>query len=176
MEAKTTPESFYAWKPPPNLRRTSDILITCGFTLFLCAWTALHINIPKKGGAFSWKQTRREFEVGDHCGFHSWMGMLKSFHHFLELWWLLASMIDSYPGGLDRLSSVYRGWWVWTENVRRSPTEKTSASAATRVEERQVRNLDRCFVENNAENVRLDLKLVYVGQACQWRPRSEIWL
>ena len=37
------------WVLGPNLRGTFDILWDCLFTIFLCTWTALHLNLPSKG-------------------------------------------------------------------------------------------------------------------------------
>ncbi|KAH0542265.1 hypothetical protein FGG08_003292 [Glutinoglossum americanum] len=35
----------YGWQPSPNVRGTIDILWSCLFTIFLCTWSALHLNI-----------------------------------------------------------------------------------------------------------------------------------
>ncbi len=34
------------WTSSPNTRGTSDILVTCLVTTFLCCWTAVYPNIP----------------------------------------------------------------------------------------------------------------------------------
>ena len=39
-------EVFYGWYPTPNERGTIDILWNCLFTIFLCTWTTLHLNLP----------------------------------------------------------------------------------------------------------------------------------
>jgi hypothetical protein len=35
------------WEPEPNKRGTFSILSTCLFTMLLCVWTAVHLNIPE---------------------------------------------------------------------------------------------------------------------------------
>ena len=37
------------WKPNCNTRGTFDILSSCLITLFLCAWTAVNLNVPPPG-------------------------------------------------------------------------------------------------------------------------------
>lgn len=34
-----------AWQPAPKFRSTSNILISCLSTLFICVWSALHVDI-----------------------------------------------------------------------------------------------------------------------------------
>lgn len=46
------------WVPEPNTRGTFSILWTCLVTLFLCVWSALHLNIPAKT-TFTSKVLRR---------------------------------------------------------------------------------------------------------------------
>jgi hypothetical protein len=46
------------WKSEPNERGTFTILWTCILTLFLCVWSALHLNIPVKT-TFKYRMLRR---------------------------------------------------------------------------------------------------------------------
>ena len=39
------------WKSEPNFRGSYDILSNCIVTISLCAWTALHLNVPEHGTA-----------------------------------------------------------------------------------------------------------------------------
>lgn len=39
-------EVFRGWYPTPDERGTIDIIWSCLFTIFLCTWTALHLNLP----------------------------------------------------------------------------------------------------------------------------------
>lgn len=39
-------EIFHGWYPTPDERGTIDIIWSCLFTIFLCTWTALHLNLP----------------------------------------------------------------------------------------------------------------------------------
>lgn len=39
-------EVFHGWYPSPDERGTIDIITSCLFTIFLCTWTALHLNLP----------------------------------------------------------------------------------------------------------------------------------
>ena len=39
-------ERIIGWVPSPDGRGTYDILQACLFTIFLCTWSALHLNIP----------------------------------------------------------------------------------------------------------------------------------
>ncbi|PGH23957.1 hypothetical protein AJ80_02019 [Polytolypa hystricis UAMH7299] len=36
------------WVDSPNERGTLDILWSCFFTIFVCTWTALHLNLPAR--------------------------------------------------------------------------------------------------------------------------------
>jgi hypothetical protein len=38
------------WYPEPRGRGTFNILSTCLTTMFLCVWTAVHLNIPDRNG------------------------------------------------------------------------------------------------------------------------------
>lgn len=42
----STPNAAPAWMPGPQYRSTMDLITTCVLTLFLCVWTAVHLNIP----------------------------------------------------------------------------------------------------------------------------------
>ena len=48
------------WKPEPNTRGTWTILSTSIITISLCAWTALHLNVPehKKAGQHRWRKAK----------------------------------------------------------------------------------------------------------------------
>ncbi|KAJ4289316.1 hypothetical protein N0V88_007067 [Collariella sp. IMI 366227] len=48
------------WVMEPNMRGTTRILLSCLLTLFACVYTALHLNVPKRGAGF-WKL------LGDKC-------------------------------------------------------------------------------------------------------------
>ncbi|KAF1355436.1 hypothetical protein BDV97DRAFT_345548 [Delphinella strobiligena] len=37
------------WHPEPDYRGTFGILSLCLTTMFLCIWTAVHLNIPEFG-------------------------------------------------------------------------------------------------------------------------------
>ena len=39
------------WRSSPNVRGSWDILSSCVITISLCAWTALHLNVPEHGTA-----------------------------------------------------------------------------------------------------------------------------
>ena len=41
-------ELFYGWKPEPHGRGTRSILWSCLATIFICTWSALHLNVPKR--------------------------------------------------------------------------------------------------------------------------------
>ncbi len=38
-----------SWVPDPNNRGTWSLLYSCIFTLVLCVWTAIHLNVPAHG-------------------------------------------------------------------------------------------------------------------------------
>jgi hypothetical protein len=48
------------WRPEPDVRGTFSILSSCLITLGLCAWSALHLNVPESGKATQqfWVKTR----------------------------------------------------------------------------------------------------------------------
>lgn len=49
------------WASQPNGRGTIDIIWSCIFTLFLCVWTVLCLNVPASGTSF-WIFTRRKIK------------------------------------------------------------------------------------------------------------------
>ncbi|KAF2397100.1 hypothetical protein EJ06DRAFT_482490 [Trichodelitschia bisporula] len=46
MVNTTHPELYHGWKPDPNGRGTAALLYSSLVTIFLCTWSALHINVP----------------------------------------------------------------------------------------------------------------------------------
>jgi len=42
----TSPDSAPPWVSGPKFRSTFDLVTSCILTLFLCVWTAVHLNIP----------------------------------------------------------------------------------------------------------------------------------
>ena len=48
---KSTERTVYAplWVSEPNGRGTWSVLYSCVFTLSLCVWSAIHLNIPPRG-------------------------------------------------------------------------------------------------------------------------------
>lgn len=48
-------ESTVGWVSDPNGRGTAGLVTSCILTLGLCAWSALHLNIPPKG------ETQRQY-------------------------------------------------------------------------------------------------------------------
>lgn len=47
------------WVSQPNGRGTFDILFSCLFTVFLCVWVCLHLNVPAVHETY-WQQFRRK--------------------------------------------------------------------------------------------------------------------
>ena len=45
-ETATAMEEFVTWQESPNGRGTMDIIWSCLFTVFICVWTAVHLNVP----------------------------------------------------------------------------------------------------------------------------------
>ena len=43
------------WYSAPNLRSTMDLVWGCAFTIFICTWTALHLNVPPYRSTFGWR-------------------------------------------------------------------------------------------------------------------------
>ncbi|KAJ9646205.1 hypothetical protein H2204_000868 [Knufia peltigerae] len=62
-------QEFVGWQESPNVRGTMDIIWTCLFTVFICVWTAVHLNVPAPPGTDSaidlW--LRRIKWVGNCC-------------------------------------------------------------------------------------------------------------
>ena len=46
------------WVPDPDSRGTWSLLYSCVFTLVLCVWTAIHLNVPSyhEGHISQWKR------------------------------------------------------------------------------------------------------------------------
>ena len=54
------------WVPEPNTRGTWDIVYSCAFTLSLCVWSAIHLNVPGPNEKFpdraqSWRKAKWVF-------------------------------------------------------------------------------------------------------------------
>lgn len=47
--------AMVGWYSPPNLRGTLDLVWGCAFTIFICTWTANHVNVPPYGSSASWR-------------------------------------------------------------------------------------------------------------------------
>lgn len=45
-QPKKGSDDFLSWQESPNTRGTMDIIWTCLFTVFICTWTVVHLNIP----------------------------------------------------------------------------------------------------------------------------------
>lgn len=59
--SSTTPSHVETtqWQSEPAIRGTFRLLISCLITLSLCAWTALHLNIPPAGlSTIQWYQKK----------------------------------------------------------------------------------------------------------------------
>jgi len=60
MSNSTTTSNFiYGWVQQPNNRGTIDIIRSCIFTIFLCSWTVLCLNIPADDERFIHLFTRK---------------------------------------------------------------------------------------------------------------------
>ena len=46
-------EHVYGWISEPKGRGTASLLSSCLLTIFLCTWSALHINIPSSKSTLS---------------------------------------------------------------------------------------------------------------------------
>src|SRR6266480_1458383 len=44
--AKNATEISYVWNGGPAERGTADLIYSCLFTIFICAWNAVHMNVP----------------------------------------------------------------------------------------------------------------------------------
>lgn len=55
----STEEPREGWVSQPDGRGTFDILFSCLFTVFLCTWTSLHLNVPALHETY-WQQFRRK--------------------------------------------------------------------------------------------------------------------
>ncbi len=61
LETDSTAPPFNrrGWVEKPDRRGTFDILWNCLFTIFICTWTALHVNVPAQGDGY-WVIFRRK--------------------------------------------------------------------------------------------------------------------
>ncbi|KAL9128480.1 MAG: hypothetical protein Q9217_002858 [Psora testacea] len=57
----TTPSHRDGWVSQPDGRGTFDILWSSLFTIFLCTWTSLHLNVPSLKEGY-WQQCARKFK------------------------------------------------------------------------------------------------------------------
>ncbi|TFK81164.1 hypothetical protein K466DRAFT_532156 [Polyporus arcularius HHB13444] len=58
-----TANATVTWQPAPSYRSTSNILISCLYTLFICVWSALHVDIPTPGTKW-WQWRRHRSKLG----------------------------------------------------------------------------------------------------------------
>jgi len=58
--SNSTGAQFHTWKPEPLTRGTFSILSSCLTTMFLCVWTAVHLNVPeyKKESQQFWRKVK----------------------------------------------------------------------------------------------------------------------
>ena len=54
-EPTTSPVKLVGWYSPPNLRGTLDIVWGFAITVFICTWTANHVNVPPYGSPSRWR-------------------------------------------------------------------------------------------------------------------------
>lgn len=50
-------EQVHGWVSEPSGRGTASLLRSCIFVIFLCSWSALHVNIPSR----RWSPSKRIF-------------------------------------------------------------------------------------------------------------------
>lgn len=55
----TSADGKIGWVSQPDGRGTFDILFSCLFTVFLCVWVCLHLNVPARHETY-WQQFRRK--------------------------------------------------------------------------------------------------------------------
>ena len=82
------------WTSAPNNRGTIDILWDCGFTILLCTWTVLCVNISPPG-ASTWYLIKRKAWLALICwmgrkflfylSVHQWQSARRSFREFRDL-------------------------------------------------------------------------------------------
>jgi hypothetical protein len=53
---------FVGWTPPPTGRGTLDIIISCCFTIFLCCWYSVCINVAAEGDGW-WEMFRDKLSI-----------------------------------------------------------------------------------------------------------------
>jgi len=58
----TNGNSTLGWTGSPNNRGTSDIIISCGFTIILCCWTSVCPNLPAVDDS-KWAKLRDKFDL-----------------------------------------------------------------------------------------------------------------
>jgi hypothetical protein len=51
--------STQGWTPSPSGRGTSDIVWSCGLTIFLCSWSVICLNIPPQGSSKLYRLSRK---------------------------------------------------------------------------------------------------------------------
>ena len=51
--------SLIGWYGSPNERGTWDIIVSCVFTLTICVWSALHLNVPAQDSKLKDRNIRR---------------------------------------------------------------------------------------------------------------------
>lgn len=54
-DLKSEALKLVGWYSPPNLRGTLDIVWGCAITVFICTWTANHVNVPPHGSKSGWR-------------------------------------------------------------------------------------------------------------------------
>ena len=60
----TSSNSSTSWQSEPNGRGSWSILTSSLITIALCAWVALHLNVPEDGAKQQWLRKTKWFFIG----------------------------------------------------------------------------------------------------------------
>lgn len=126
---------IYGWQPSPNQRGTMEIIWSCVFTIFLCLWAMLHLNLPAPTDGFwmiFWRKARwlllgvlapevlMLIACGQWCSAHRSVRQMRAMG-FDQTQWSLTHAFFADSGGivlqlqdghLAPLSAKQLAWWI----------------------------------------------------------------
>lgn len=127
------PNHTTPWTPEPNTRGTWTLLSSCVLTIALCAWTALHLNVPEHGTADrQWRRKTKWFGIGlaapEMVVYVAWRQRQEAKRLLRDVRQQLGQVVP--PSTFRRLLDTCLGLWERVSGAR-GKTVSTASSPAT---------------------------------------------
>ena len=129
MAANDTSSLRVGWVPEPAGRGTASLIYSCLFTIFICAWNAVHLDIPKEGTT-AWSTFRFRIRWMVIAILAPEVATVTACEEWVEAYKLLKTLRD--PPALD------------PPDCAKATTHTADAGSAPIVEERQDWTMTHC--------------------------------